>query len=117
MADNITFSDALIAAGSLAVALMGLAYAFQRFMTGWKTNGTESNMLTLLHNELERMSEQNGKLMTELEKLQSEVLKLNGELYKLTKENQNLHSEVSRLTSEVSRLQRLIPGGTYVSAH
>lgn len=117
MPDNISFSEALIAAGSIAVALMGLAYTFQRFITGWKSNGTENNMLTMLHNELERMSEQNSKLMTELEKLQSEVLKLNAELYKLTRENQNLHSEVSRLTSEVSRLQRLMPGGTYVSAH
>lgn len=117
MSTSITFSDALIAAGSLAVALMGLAYAFQKFMTGWKSSGTENNMLTMLHNELERMSEQNSKLMDQLEKLQIEVLKLNGELFKLTKENQNLHSEVSRLTSEVSRLQRLMAGGTNVSTH
>lgn len=117
MLTNISFAEALLAAGSLAVSLMGLAYAFQKFMTGWKSNGTENNMLTMLHNELERMSEQNSKLMTELEKLQIEVLKLNGELFKLTKENQNLHSEVSRLTSEVSRLQRLMSGPTNVSTN
>lgn len=117
MANNITFTEALMAAGSLAMALMGLAYAFQKFMTGWKSTGTENNMLTMLHNELGRMSEQNTKLMSELEKLQTEVLKLNGELYKLTRENQTLHSEVSRLTSEVSRLQRLMPGTTYVVAN
>lgn len=107
--NDMIVSDALTVASSLAAALMALAYFLQKFMSGWKSTGTESSMLTMLHNELERMSEQNSKLMDQLEKLQAEVLKLNNELYKLTKENQNLHSEVSRLTAEVSRLQRVMP--------
>ncbi len=111
MSENIIVADAITAAGGIAVALLGLAFILQKFFNSWKSTGTEGSVLNMMHIELERMSEHNTKLMTELEKLQHEVIRLNQELYKLTKENQNLHSEVVRLTHEVSRLQKLIPGG------
>ena len=89
-------------------ALVMLAFLLQKFLNSWKTDKAEASVLTLMHNELERMSEQNTKLSTELGALQIEVIKLNQELRLLTTENQRLHSEVAALTGEVTRLQALL---------
>lgn len=103
-------TDVISIAATAAAALLGLAFFLQKFVSSWKTTGTENSLVTLLHTELERMSSHNTKLMQEVGNLQEQVIKLNNELYKLTRENQNLHSEVVRLTQEVSALQKLIPG-------
>lgn len=99
-------------AGGTTVGLLALAYVLQKFLTGWKTDKAETSVLTLMHNELERMSEQNTTLSNELGKLQKEVISLNKELRTLTTENQRLHSEVATLTGEVSRLQRMLSKGS-----
>ena len=95
-------------AGGLAGALFALAFLLQKFLTGWKADKAEGSVLTMMHSELERMSEQNTKLSLELGKLQHEVIELNKELRVLTAENQRLHSEVAALTGEVTRLHILL---------
>lgn len=86
-------------------AIIMLAFLMQKFLNSWKKDVAESNVLVLMHTELERMSTQNTKLSTELGALQAEVIKLNKELRTLTSENQRLHTEVATLTGEVTRLQ------------
>ena len=89
-------------------ALVMLAIILQKFLNTWKADKAESSVLTIMHVELERMSDQNTKLSKELGVLQEEVIKLNKELRLLTNENQRLHSEVVTLTGEVTRLQALL---------
>lgn len=103
----ITNSIAEYATAAVA-ALVMLAFLLQKFLNSWKVNKAESSIITLMHNELARLSEQNTKLSVELGKLQEEVITLNKELRLLTTENQRLHSEVVALTGEVSRLQTLL---------
>lgn len=98
-------------AAGIAAGLLGVAFLLQKFLVGWKSDKTESSVISLMHSELERMSEQNTKLSTELGKLQAEVIELNKQLRTLTAENQRLHSEVATLTGEVSRLQAILQKG------
>ena len=60
-----------------------------------------------MHTELERMSEQNTALSTELGRLHTEVITLSQELRKLTFENQRLQTEVCALTEEISIFKRM----------
>lgn len=98
-------------AGMIAASLVGTAFLLQKFLTGWKADKTEGSVISLMHSELERMSEQNTKLSVELGKLQHEVIELNKQLRTLTAENQRLHAEVVVLTGEVSRLQSILQHG------
>lgn len=94
--------------GMIVASVIMIAFVLQKFLTSWKLDKAESSVLTLMHNELERMSKENTKLSLELSKLHSELLRLNKELNMLTQENQRLHNEIVSLTSEVSRLQNVI---------
>ena len=98
----------LEASGAIAVSLVAIAFGIQKLLKGWKETSAESNVLTLMHSELERMSTQNSTLSKELNKLQLELVALNKELYNLSIENQRLHSEVSRLTTEINRLKPML---------
>ena len=102
-----TSDIAQLAAGG-AAGLVAVAIGIQKFISIWQTNRAEGSILSIMHDELERMSEQNTKLSTELGKLQEEIIALNAELRKLTAENQRLHTEVVSLTTEVSRLQNML---------
>lgn len=93
---------------AIAVAFVGLIMGLQKMMKGWKETSIESNILTMMHTELERMSLQNIALATELNKLQIEIIQLNKELRTLSSENQKLHEEVTSLTAEVGRLQSVL---------
>lgn len=93
---------------AIAVGAVGLVLGLQRVLKGWKETSTESNIISIMHTELERMSIQNTKLAQELNKLQLEIIQLNKELRNLSFENQRLHSEVSSLTAEVGRLQQVL---------
>lgn len=95
-------------AGLAAVGLMGVVVAFQKVLKGWKETSTESSILSLMHEELNRMSSHNKILAEELAKFQLEVIKLNNQLTDLTMENHRLHNEVQALTKEVNRLQETI---------
>jgi peptidoglycan hydrolase CwlO-like protein len=87
--------------------LVALAFLLQKFFTLFKTDKTESHIITIMHTELERMSQQNSKLSEELGKLQTEVIELNQQLRNLTLENQALHAEIVKLTAEISKLKEL----------
>jgi peptidoglycan hydrolase CwlO-like protein len=87
--------------------LLTISFLLQKFLTGFKTDKTENSILNLMHQELERMSEQNTKLSTELGKLQEEVIELNQQIRNLTTENQRLHEEIAALTKEISKLKDL----------
>ena len=94
-----------------ATGLLGTAFFGQKILNLFKTDKAERNILTLMHSELERMSDQNTALSEELGKLQSEVISLNRNLRMLTAENERLNSEVSILTAEVTRLQDILHAG------
>ena len=97
-------------AAMIAFGIFGLVLGLQKLLKGWKEGNAETSVITLMHEELERMSKQNKILTEELSKLQIEIINLNKELRTLTDENQKLHREVTTLTSEVSRLKTLLSG-------
>ena len=96
-----------IIAGVL-LGLVPVGLGLQKLYNSWKSNATESSLISIVHEELERMGKQNTILATELNKLQLEIVTLNRELHKLNLENQRLHTEVVALTTEVSRLQTIL---------
>ncbi len=76
-----------------------------KLLKDWKSTGAETSIITLMHTELERMSEQNGLLATELNRLQQEMIILNAQLAQLCIENQQLQTEVVALTEEVNKFR------------
>ena len=104
-----TFSDSTVhVVGTVAVAVIAVFVGAQKLLKDWRTTSAETSIITLMHTELERLSEQNTQLSTELGRLHNEVINLNRELQKLTLENQRLQSEVVTLTREVTRLQAVL---------
>ena len=97
--------------GMLALAVVTAFVGIRKLLKDWNTDNAETSVITIMHEELERMSKQNTTLSTELNKLQLEIVTLNRELHKLTLENQRLHSEVVALTREVARLQTMLHTG------
>ena len=95
-------------AAAIAFGIFGLVLGIQKLLKGWKETGAESSVITLMHQELERMAAQNRVLLTELSSLQAEIIKLNRELRTMTDENQKLHTEVVSLSAEVGRLRDLL---------
>ena len=96
--------------GGVIASVFATLFLLQKFFMGWKSDKAENSIITLMHTELERLSDQNAKLSVELGKLQEEIIALNTELRALTAENQRLHSEVNLLTDEVSRLHGMLKG-------
>jgi hypothetical protein len=95
-----------IAAAFLGV--VGIATGLQVLIKTWKTNNTESALLKMMHDELERMSSQNLLLSQEIGKLQIELINLSNQLSELSRENQNLQIEIANLNTEISRLHGII---------
>lgn len=93
--------------GAIALAVMVAFVGIQKIMKDWNSNSAETSIISLMHIELERMSEQNTALSKELGRLHNEVIALNRELQKLTVENQRLQTEVIALTNEVSTFRYL----------
>jgi hypothetical protein len=91
--------------GVVALAVIAVFIGAQKLLKDWRATGAETNIITLMHGELERMSKQNTALSVELGRLHDEVIALNQELQKLTVENQRLQIEVIALTDEVSNLK------------
>jgi predicted nuclease with TOPRIM domain len=89
----------------IALAVVAFSVGLQKLLKEWKTTGAETSVITLMHTELERMSEQNGVLSKELNRLQQEMIVLNNQLSQLCIENQRLQAEVVALTDEVSRFR------------
>jgi predicted nuclease with TOPRIM domain len=101
------FEQNLQAVSLVALAVMAVFIGAQKILKNWRSTEAETSLITLMHTELERMSEQNTKLSIELGRLHSEVIALNGELQKLTTENQHLRTEVAALTQEVVKFKQL----------
>jgi predicted nuclease with TOPRIM domain len=97
--------------GMLALAAITVVVGAKKLLKDWNTNSVETSVITLMHEELERMSKQNTVLSLELGKLQLEIVSLNRELHKLNLENQRLQTEVVALTREVARLQVVLHTG------
>jgi len=100
-----TISEWLTAA---FLGLTSLVIGFQLLLKNFASNRTESALLKMMHDELERMSSQNSTLSKEIGKLQLELIKLSTQLTTLTIENQKLQSEVSNLNKEIIRLHGFI---------
>ena len=97
--------------GMLSLAVITAFVGIRKLLKDWNRDSAESSVITIMHEELERMSRQNTLLATELNKLQLEIVSLNRELHKLNLENQRLQSEVVALTREVARLQTMLHTG------
>lgn len=89
----------------VALAVVAFSVGIQKLLKDWKSTHAETSVITLMHTELERMSEQNGVLSNELNRLQQEMIVLNTQLSQLCVENQRLQTEVVALTDEVSKLR------------
>jgi predicted nuclease with TOPRIM domain len=101
------FEQSLQATSLVAIAVMAVFIGAQKILKNWRSTEAETSIITLMHTELERMSEQNSKLSVELGRLHTEIIALNTELQNLTVENQRLQTEVIALTNEVSSLKTL----------
>lgn len=85
----------------IAAAFIGIKKIFQE----WKTTKAETSVITLMHTELERMSEQNTSLSKEIGRLHDEIINLTQQLQKLNLENQRLQTEVCSLTDQIRRIK------------
>lgn len=94
----------------VVIALVGAIFGIQKILKGWKETSTESNLISLMHSELTRLSAHNAVLAEELAKFQLEVISLNKQINNLTVENNRLYAEIAALTNEVNRLQEMIEG-------
>ena len=74
----------------LSLAVIGLLVGIQKLVRDWKTTNAETNIISVMHTEIERMSLQNTTLSNELGKLQEEIIRLNGLISKLNIENNKL---------------------------
>lgn len=102
-----SFEQSLQAISLVAIAITAVFIGVQKMLKNWQSTEAETSIISLMHSELERMSQQNTKLSIELGRLHSEVIALNSELQKLTVENQHLQAEVAALTQEVIRFKQL----------
>jgi len=91
----------------VALAIIALSVGVQKLLKDWKSTGAETNIISLMHSELERLSTQNTVLSTELNRLQQEMIRLNTQLAQLCIDNQALQSEVVVLTDEINKLRTL----------
>lgn len=96
--------DAILVIG---LAVIALAFGIQKLLKDWRTGNTESDVMRLMHQELQRTSSQNKVLSEELGKLQQQILQLNTELSRLCVENDKLQQEVIALTSELNAFKKI----------
>ena len=104
---DINLEQTVQSLGIVALGLIAVFIGVQKIFKEWRSTSAETNVITLMHVELDRMSEQNTNLSIELGRLHTEVIALTKELQKLTVENQRLQTEVIALTNEVSGLKKL----------
>lgn len=95
----------------LSLAVIGLLVGIQKLVRDWKTTNAETNIISVMHTEIERMSLQNTTLSSELGKLQEEIIRLNSLISKLNIENNKLQEEISRLTIELDSIKTLTNKG------
>jgi len=91
----------------VSLAVIAIFVGIKKLLKDWRSTDAETSIITLMHSELERLSQQNTSLSTELGRLHNEVINLTQELQKLTFENQRLQTEVCALTEEISIFKRM----------
>lgn len=101
------FSWPEILAG-LVLSIFLLAIGITKLINIFKGDSIQSSLITIMHQELDRLATQNKLLAEELNKLQIKILDLTKQLHSLTLENQKLHEEIAILTNEIGRLQLII---------
>jgi len=104
---NIEDQDFLQTISLLSVALIALVIGIQKLIRDWRTTKAESDIISMMHKEIERMSGQNITLSTTLGKLQEEIIELNKQISKLNIENNKLQEEISILTLELNSFKKL----------
>ncbi len=109
----ISIDAAVQALMMFAVAIIAGLFVFKKLAKDWLASSAESNIIQLMHTELDRMNEQNTALSLELGRLHNEVILLNQELQKLTVENQRLQIEVMNLTTELNHFKKLRIGNAH----
>ena len=100
-----------------AMAIIALSVGVQKLLRDWRSTQAETNIIGVMHEEIERMSNQNTRLSLELGKLQEEVIELNNQLAKLNMENNKLRIEISALTSELNSFRKLSDSNIKVVDH
>jgi peptidoglycan hydrolase CwlO-like protein len=93
--------------GAVALAVIAVLIGLQKIIKDWRSTAAETNVITLMHSELERLSDQNKELSVELGRLHTDIILLNQELQNLTIENQRLQREVIALTAQIGELKAL----------
>jgi len=91
----------------LSVALIALVMGVQKLIRDWRTTKAESDIISIMNQQIERMSNQNSTLSVELGKLQEEIIELNKQISKLNIENNRLQEEISALTIELDNFKRM----------
>jgi septal ring factor EnvC (AmiA/AmiB activator) len=91
----------------LSVALIALVMGVQKLIRDWRTTKAESDIISIMNQQIERMSNQNSTLSVELGKLQEEIIELNKQISKLNIENNRLQEEISALTIELDNFKRI----------
>jgi septal ring factor EnvC (AmiA/AmiB activator) len=104
---EVTGVQALDAIIILSLAVIALAFGIKKVTKDWKLSESADSVMALMHKELERVSQQNTILSTELGKLQQEIIQLNSQLRQLCIENDKLQTEVVALTSELNAFKRV----------
>ena len=90
----------------VALAVIAFVMGIKKLTKDWSSSETESNVMEMMHKELERMSKQNSLLSEELSKLQQEIITLNAQLRQLCVENDKLQTEVVALTTELNLFKK-----------
>lgn len=91
----------------VALAIIGLVVGVQKLLKDWRSTQAETNIIGIMHEEIERMGIQNTRLSTELGKLQEQIIELNNQISKLSIENNRLQEEVAALTLELNSIRQL----------
>jgi predicted nuclease with TOPRIM domain len=106
MAEN--FLEAPQVLGTLGLALLAIAYSLKKYLKSWNNLSAENTVVTLLREELDRMSNQNVAIASELNKLQIDLINLHKEIQSLTIENNRLYAQVNQLNHQVERLKNIL---------
>lgn len=91
----------------VALAIIGLVVGVQKLLKDWRSTNAETNIIEVMHTEIERMNDQNTKLSNEIGKLQEEIIRLHQELGRLNIENTKLQTEIARLTLELNNFKHI----------
>ena len=85
-----------------ALALVLLVIGLQKIVRDWKTTKAESDIISMLHEEIERMEQLNKKLSDELHGLQQKLISLSQDVTRLTIENNDLREKIADMMKELN---------------